>query len=40
MQALKEQIEAIWEDRSLLNDNKKLVFDTIARIDKGELRVA
>lgn len=40
MQALKEKIEAIWENRSLLNDHKQIVFDVIDQIDRGELRVA
>lgn len=40
MQALKEQIEAIWEDRTLLNNHKNVVFETIDKIDQGLLRVA
>jgi 2,3,4,5-tetrahydropyridine-2-carboxylate N-succinyltransferase len=40
MQEIKNQIEAIWEDRSLLPNHKQLVFDVIEKIDKGQLRVA
>ncbi len=40
MQEYKNQIEAIWEDRSLLENHKQLVFDIIEQIDKGQLRVA
>jgi 2,3,4,5-tetrahydropyridine-2-carboxylate N-succinyltransferase len=40
MQEYKNQIEAIWEDRSLLENHKQLVFDVIEQIDKGQLRVA
>jgi 2,3,4,5-tetrahydropyridine-2-carboxylate N-succinyltransferase len=40
MQEYKNQIEAIWEDRSLLENHKQLVFEVIEQIDKGQLRVA
>lgn len=40
MQEYKNQIEAIWEDPSLLVNHKQLVFDVIEQIDKGQLRVA
>jgi 2,3,4,5-tetrahydropyridine-2-carboxylate N-succinyltransferase len=40
MQELKNQIESIWEDRSLLASHKQLVFDVIEKIDTGQLRVA
>lgn len=40
MQEIKNQIEAIWEDRSLLPNHKQLVFDVIEKIDTGQLRVA
>ena len=40
MQEYKNQIEAIWEDRSLLENHKQLVFEVIEQIDKGRLRVA
>lgn len=40
MNELKTQIEAIWNDRSLLNDHKHLVYDVIDKIDRGLLRVA
>jgi 2,3,4,5-tetrahydropyridine-2,6-dicarboxylate N-succinyltransferase len=36
----KELIEKIWEDRTLLADNKQIIFDTIELIDTGKLRVA
>lgn len=39
---LKEHVEKAWEDRSLLNytEYKQAVEDTIALLDKGEIRVA
>jgi 2,3,4,5-tetrahydropyridine-2-carboxylate N-succinyltransferase len=40
MQVLKEQIEAIWEDRTMLSENKQVIFDVIEKIDTGQLRVA
>lgn len=42
MTALKETIEAVWLDRSLLQDweTKRAIRDTIELLDKGELRVA
>jgi 2,3,4,5-tetrahydropyridine-2-carboxylate N-succinyltransferase len=40
MQEYKDQIEAIWENRSLLVNNKQLIFDVIEKIDTGQLRVA
>jgi 2,3,4,5-tetrahydropyridine-2-carboxylate N-succinyltransferase len=40
MQEYKDQIEAIWENRSLLANNKQLIFDVIEKIDTGQLRVA
>lgn len=40
MQEYKDQIEAIWENRSLLDNNKQLIFDVIEKIDTGQLRVA
>ncbi len=40
MQNLKNHIEHIWEDRTLLSENKKIIFEAIDLIDKGELRVA
>ena len=40
MQEYKDQIEAIWENRSLLSNHKQLVFDVIEKIDTGQLRVA
>ena len=40
MLVLKERIEAIWEDRTLLSENKQVIFDIIEKMDTGELRVA
>ncbi len=40
MQEYKDQIEVIWENRSLLDNNKQLIFDVIEKIDTGQLRVA
>lgn len=40
MQNLQSKIEAIWNDRTILNDNKSLVYEVIEQIDRGELRVA
>jgi 2,3,4,5-tetrahydropyridine-2-carboxylate N-succinyltransferase len=40
MQVLKERIEAIWEDRTMLSENKQEIFDVIEKIDTGQLRVA
>jgi 2,3,4,5-tetrahydropyridine-2-carboxylate N-succinyltransferase len=40
MQVLKERIEAIWEDRTMLSENKQVIFDVIEKIDTGQLRVA
>jgi 2,3,4,5-tetrahydropyridine-2,6-dicarboxylate N-succinyltransferase len=39
---MKEQIEAAFEDRRLLEDeeHRRAVFDTVAALDRGELRVA
>jgi len=39
---LKEHIERIWEDRSLLQsaENQDIIRNVIERLDKGELRVA
>jgi 2,3,4,5-tetrahydropyridine-2-carboxylate N-succinyltransferase len=39
---LREQIEAAFEDRGLLEDDghRRAVFETIAALDRGELRVA
>jgi len=39
---MREKIEAAFEDRSLLTDeeHRGAVFDTIAALDRGELRVA
>lgn len=39
---MREQIEAAFEDRKLLEDeeHRQAVFDTIAALDRGELRVA
>jgi len=39
---LKEQIESIWENRELLNDEfyKSAIRDTIELLDKGEVRCA
>ena len=39
---MRERIEAAFEDRALLEDreHRKAVFDTIAALDRGELRVA
>lgn len=38
----RQQIEAAWENRELLNGNayKTAVFDTIEKLDRGEIRVA
>jgi 2,3,4,5-tetrahydropyridine-2,6-dicarboxylate N-succinyltransferase len=40
--AVREQIEAAFEDRGLLEDDghRRAVFETIAGLDRGELRVA
>ncbi len=40
--AVREQIEAAFEDRGLLEDDghRRAVFETIAALDRGELRVA
>ncbi len=40
MQEYIDQIEVIWENRSLLDNNKQLIFDVIEKIDTGQLRVA
>jgi 2,3,4,5-tetrahydropyridine-2-carboxylate N-succinyltransferase len=40
MIATQEIIEKIWENRSLLNDNKQAVLDAMEWLDKGKLRVA
>lgn len=40
MNDIKNRIEQIWDDRSLLADNKALIFEVIDQIDKGKLRVA
>jgi 2,3,4,5-tetrahydropyridine-2-carboxylate N-succinyltransferase len=40
MIATQEIIEKIWEDQSLLNDNKQKVLDAMEWLDKGKLRVA
>ena len=39
---MKDKIEAAFEDRGLLTgeEHRKAVFDTIAALDRGELRVA
>lgn len=37
---MKELIEKIWEDRSLLKGNEDVVRSVIERLDKGELRCA
>jgi 2,3,4,5-tetrahydropyridine-2-carboxylate N-succinyltransferase len=39
---MKEQIEAAFEDRGLLEDeeHRRAVFETVASLDRGELRVA
>ena len=39
---MKEKIEAVFEDRSLLEDEgyRKAIFDTIVALDRGEIRVA
>ena len=39
---MKEKIEAAFEDRALLEDgeHRGAVFDTVAALDRGELRVA
>ena len=39
MENLKKNIEKIWEDRSLLANNKEVVFEAIELVDKGDLRV-
>jgi 2,3,4,5-tetrahydropyridine-2,6-dicarboxylate N-succinyltransferase len=40
--AVREQIEAAFEDRGLLEDDghRRAIFETIAALDRGELRVA
>ncbi len=42
MSALRQLIEAAWDDRSLLSDTKysSAVFEVVDLLDKGELRVA
>ena len=39
---MREKIEAAFEDRGLLGDeeHRKAVFETVAALDRGELRVA
>jgi 2,3,4,5-tetrahydropyridine-2-carboxylate N-succinyltransferase len=39
-QSLKETIETIWNDRSLLATNKKAVLEAMELLDSGKLRVA
>ena len=39
---LKQRIEKIWEDRSLLqsSESQELIRSVVEKLDKGELRVA
>lgn len=40
IEELKKEIEAVWEDRSLLGEKKELIESVVAMLDKGELRCA
>lgn len=40
MNNLRNRIEEVWDNRSLLAENKNIVFDVIEQIDRGQLRVA
>jgi 2,3,4,5-tetrahydropyridine-2,6-dicarboxylate N-succinyltransferase len=40
MEQLKNKIEQIWEDRSLLKENQNEIREVIELLDKGKLRVA